>query len=124
MIARSVARVARAARVLSFQGLRGHSLAGKTLINQTRSGLIKNMKTLTITESKAHLSSLVEKVYTSGKSITIGRAGKPMVQLVKFTPARGANRIGAFKGKINIAPDFDTWEGEEAAAFGLFEKES
>lgn len=80
------------------------------------------MKTLSITESKTHLSALVEKVYTSGTSITIGRAGKPMVQLVKFTLVQNANRTGAFAGKISVAPDFDSREGEETAAFGLDNK--
>jgi antitoxin (DNA-binding transcriptional repressor) of toxin-antitoxin stability system len=80
------------------------------------------MKTLTITESKANLSALVKKVFTSGKAIAVGRAGKPMVQLVKFTPAQGTNRIGAFAGKITVAPDFKTWEGEEVTAIGLDEK--
>lgn len=82
------------------------------------------MKTLTITEGKAQLSKLVEKVYSSGSVITIGRAGKPMVQLVKYEPVPAGRRIGAYEGKITIASDFDSWDGEEAAAFGLSEKKS
>ncbi len=77
------------------------------------------MKTLTITESKAQLSALVERVVTTGRPVTIGRAGKPMVQLVPYGPARAARRLGAFRGKIKIPRDFDVWPDEEAEALGM-----
>lgn len=78
------------------------------------------MKTWTITESKAQLSALVESVATTGKPVVIGRAGRPMVQLVPYHPsAKSGRRLGTFKGKIRLAADFARWEGEEARAFGV-----
>jgi prevent-host-death family protein len=65
------------------------------------------MKTLTIAESKTQLSALIEKVVSTGKPVTIGRAGKPMVQLVPYTPATGGKRIGAFIGKVIKSADYD-----------------
>jgi len=77
-------------------------------------------KTFTITESKAQLSALVERVLTTGEPVTIGRAGKPMVQLVPFSlPARKLRRIGALKGKITLAADYGQWNDEEARALGI-----
>ena len=79
------------------------------------------MKTLTITESKAQLSALVEKVLRTGQPITIGRGGKPMVQLVPFVEVKSNKRLDAFQGQITMAPDYDTWGNEEAHAFGLLQ---
>ncbi len=78
------------------------------------------MKTLTITESKAQLSALVKQVIQTGRPVTIGRSGTPMVQLVPYKSSGPANkRIGAFTGKIQIADDFDHWDESEASALGL-----
>lgn len=77
------------------------------------------MRTLTITESKAQLSALVERVVRTGEPITIGRAGRPMVQLVPYKPAPTGARLGAFAGRIRILPGFDQWDAEEAGALGL-----
>ncbi len=77
------------------------------------------MKTLTITESKTRLSSLVELVVRTGNPVVIGKAGKPMVQLVRYEPGSGGCRLGSMRGRIRKAPDFDSWNGEEARALGL-----
>ena len=77
------------------------------------------MKTYTITESKTQLSALVEEVATTKRRVVIGRAGKPMVQLVPYEPTAAGQRIGGFEGQIQIPEDFKTWSDEEAKAFGM-----
>jgi prevent-host-death family protein len=77
------------------------------------------MKTLTITESKTRLSSLVESVVRTGSPVVIGKAGKPMVQLVRYVPSSGGRRLGAMRGRIRKAPDFDSWNEEDARALGM-----
>jgi prevent-host-death family protein len=77
------------------------------------------MKTYTITESKAQLSALVERVLKTGEPVVIGRSGQPMVQLVPFRKAPGHNRLGAFAGRIQMSDDFDQWDEPEAKSLGL-----
>jgi prevent-host-death family protein len=77
------------------------------------------MKTLTITESKTRLSSLVDSVVRTGSPVVIGKAGKPMVQLVRYVPSSGGRRLGAMRGRIRKAPDFDSWNEEDARALGM-----
>ena len=79
------------------------------------------MKTYTITESKTQFSALVEEVYTKGTTVVIGRAGRPMVQLVPYTPPPRKNILGMFRGQIKVADDYDTWDPEEARAFGMID---
>lgn len=77
-------------------------------------------KTFTITEGKAQLSALVARVVASGEPVAIGRAGRPMVQLVRYAaPEKKPRRIGAFRGKIKMAADYDRWNAEESEALGL-----
>jgi len=78
-----------------------------------------SVKTYTISESKAQLSALVEAVVSRGEEVVIGRAGKPMVRLVPYRAAKPGKRLGAFSGRIEIADDFDVWDGPEADAFGI-----
>jgi prevent-host-death family protein len=77
------------------------------------------MKTLTITESKTRLSSLVEMVVRTGNPVVIGKAGKPMVQLIPYRAAAGGRRLGGMRGRIRKAADYDVWNEEEARALGL-----
>jgi hypothetical protein len=49
----------------------------------------------------------------------IGKAGKPMVQLVRYVPSSGGRRLGAMRGRIRTAPDFDSWNEEDARALGM-----
>jgi prevent-host-death family protein len=76
------------------------------------------MQALTITEAKTRLSALVEQVATTGLPILIGRAGKPMVQLVPCQPVRAGRRLGAYEGKIKLSPDYAVWPKEETRALG------
>jgi len=69
-----------------------------------------------IHEAKTHLSRLVDRA-AAGEEIIIGRAGKPLVKLVPYRPPAEPRRLGALKGRIRVAPDFDVDDGETSRAF-------
>lgn len=71
-----------------------------------------------ISEAKAQLSALIEKAL-AGEEVIIGKAGKPVVKLVKYTRSDERRRPGALKGKIKIADDFDELPEDIAEAFGM-----
>ena len=73
----------------------------------------------TITEAKAHFSSLIEKVL-AGEEIVIKKAGKPVAILTEYTGNKTKRRPGALKGKIHIADDFDELPADLAESFGVF----
>jgi prevent-host-death family protein len=66
------------------------------------------MQITNISEAKASLSRLVEKVL-QGEEVIIGKAGKPVVRLVPFDLDATPRRLGAgaWRGQIWIADDFD-----------------
>ncbi len=72
-------------------------------------------------EAKTNLSRLVERA-SDGEEIVIGRAGTPVARLVPYDERRPARRIGAWKGRVRIAPDFDELPADIAAAFGMEEE--
>jgi len=74
-----------------------------------------------ISEAKAQLSALVEKVL-AGEEIIIGKAGKPVAKLIRYERSEEPRRPGALKGKIKIAEDFDDLPEDIARAFGMIEK--
>jgi prevent-host-death family protein len=76
------------------------------------------MQIANISEAKAQLSALIEKVM-AGEEIIIGKAGKPVARLVKYDSNRPARQPGALKGKIKIAADFDVLPDDVARAFGM-----
>ncbi len=61
---------------------------------------------INIHQAKTHLSRLVERA-AAGEEIIIARAGKPVARLVSYQAPRGKRRLGVWRGKIEIAPDFD-----------------
>lgn len=71
-----------------------------------------------ISEAKAQLSALIEKV-RSGQEVIIAKAGKPVVKLVLYDKKEAPRTPGALKGKINIADDFDELPKDIAEAFGM-----
>jgi prevent-host-death family protein len=73
-----------------------------------------------ISEAKAQLSSLIEKV-KAGEEVIIGKAGKPVARLVKFEIKEIQRKPGALKGKIEIGEDFDDLPSDIAKAFGMEE---
>ena len=73
-----------------------------------------------ISEAKAQLSALIERVL-AGEEIIIGKAGKPVAKLVRFERTERPRLPGALKGRIRIADDFDALPDDLRAAFGMDE---
>jgi prevent-host-death family protein len=71
-----------------------------------------------ISEAKAQLSALIERVLT-GEEIIIGKAGKPVARLVKYERPAGPRQPGALRGRIRIAEDFDQLPEDLQEAFGM-----
>ena len=76
------------------------------------------MHVTNVSEAKAQLSALIEKVL-AGEEVIIGKAGKPVVKLVRYQRSEEKRRPGALKGKIKIADDFDDLPEDIAEAFGM-----
>jgi len=72
----------------------------------------------TISQAKAQLSMLVERVQ-AGEQVIIGKAGKPVAILSPYVAAVKERKPGALRGKIQIADDFDQLPSEVAEAFGI-----
>lgn len=66
-------------------------------------------KPVNIHEAKTHLSRLVERV-EAGEEITLARAGRPVARLVPYAPRREPRKLGIWKGKIQLADDWDSVE--------------
>jgi len=79
------------------------------------------MQITNISEAKAQLSALIEKVI-AGEEVIIGKAGKPVARLIRYERKRQARQPGALKGKIKIADDFDALPEDIAKAFGMEEE--
>lgn len=71
-----------------------------------------------ISDAKAQLSSLIEKV-RAGEDVIIGKAGKPVARLVKYERQEARRRPGALRGKIKIKEGFDELPYDIAKAFGV-----
>jgi len=76
------------------------------------------MEITNISEAKAQLSALIEKVL-SGQDVIIGKAGKPVARLIRYENNPQPRQPGALKGKIKIAADFDVLPDDVATAFGM-----
>lgn len=74
------------------------------------------MDKVNIHEAKTHLSRLIARV-AEGEEIVIGKAGKPVAKLVPYADASEPRQLGGWKGKVRLAPDWDSDEvNEEIAA--------
>ncbi len=71
-----------------------------------------------ITEAKAQLSALIERVQR-GEEIVIAKAGKPVAVLRAYSGPERKRIPGALRGLIRIAPDFDELPADIAEAFGV-----
>jgi len=71
-----------------------------------------------ISEAKAQLSALIEKVI-AGQEVIIGKAGKPVAKIVPYERCETPRRPGALRGKIKIGDDFDELPMDIAKAFGM-----
>jgi prevent-host-death family protein len=72
----------------------------------------------TVTEAKAHLSALIERV-SHGEEVIIHRAGKPVAVLEPYRPEHRPRTPGRLRGKVRMAPDFDELPPALAEAFGM-----
>ncbi len=57
-------------------------------------------------EAKSQLSKL-GKLAWEGEEIVIAKAGEPYLRLEPYRKPKGKRKLGALKGQIWIAPDFD-----------------
>ena len=71
-----------------------------------------------ISEAKAQLSALIEKVL-AGEEVIIGKAGRPVAKLIRYDRSEKPRRTHSLKGKIKIADDFDELPADIFEAFGL-----
>ena len=72
----------------------------------------------TVTEAKAQLSALLERVLR-GEEIVLCRNGKPVARLVPIRPGPVVREPGRLRGKIRIRDDFDDLPEEFGDAFGM-----
>ncbi len=72
----------------------------------------------TVTEAKAQLSALIERVL-NGEKVIIGRAGKLVAVLSAYEKEKQLRKPGALRGRIRIADDFDELPEDIASAFGI-----
>ncbi|MFZ1107258.1 MAG: type II toxin-antitoxin system Phd/YefM family antitoxin [Rhodomicrobium sp.] len=61
---------------------------------------------VTISEAKVHLAELL-KAAEAGETVILTRHGKPVARIVGIDEPVSLPRIGALKGQIWIADDFD-----------------
>ncbi len=62
--------------------------------------------TVSMYEAKTRLSHLVDRALR-GDDVVITRHGRPVARLVPARPTRSPRRLGALRGKIRVADDFD-----------------
>lgn len=65
--------------------------------------------TVNIHDAKTHLSRLVERV-EAGEEIVIARGGRPVARLVPLRHRTKPRELGSLRGKIWLAPDWDSPE--------------
>lgn len=71
---------------------------------------------INVHEAKTHLSRLLQRV-SRGEVIVIGRNGRPVAKLVPYEGRSRRRSPGAWKGRVQIAADFDDLPGDLLDAF-------
>ena len=74
------------------------------------------MDQLNVYEAKTHLSRLLDRA-EAGEEIVIARAGRPVARLVPYRRHIEHRKPGAWRGKVQIAGDFDELPDALLAAF-------
>ena len=64
-----------------------------------------------IHNAKAHLSKLIKRAL-AGEEVVIARAGEPLVRLTPVQQDTTPRQGGQWKGKVQVAPDFDEFDVE------------
>ncbi len=72
----------------------------------------------TVSQAKAQLSALVEKV-VQGEEVVLTRSGRPVASLRAYDALQRPRVPGILRGKIRIQEDFDRLPPDVAAAFGM-----
>ncbi len=79
------------------------------------------MRQVNVYEAKTQLSKLIDAA-AGGEEIVIARAGRPVAKLVPVEPRPAERRrFGLLKGKIWVAPDWDSPEVNEEIARTFYE---
>jgi antitoxin (DNA-binding transcriptional repressor) of toxin-antitoxin stability system len=71
-------------------------------------------KQVNMHEAKSRLSELGERVW-QGEKVVIAKAGKPYLDLLPHREQPRKRQPGRLKGRIKMAPDFDTTPPEVIA---------
>jgi len=79
---------------------------------------IGKSETVTVTEAKTQLSSLIERV-TDGEEIVIRRGRRPVAKIIAYTPEPKPRKPGALRGQIWMSDDFDEPDEEIERLFGM-----
>jgi len=74
------------------------------------------MDHVNVSEARAHLSRLLDRV-ESGEEIIISRSGQPVARLLPYLGTVVTRRPGAWRGRVQIADDFDELPEDLAASF-------
>lgn len=77
-------------------------------------------KAVNIHEAKTHLSRLIERV-EQGEEVVIARAGRPVARLVPMATRMARRLPGRWRGKVWMAPDWDSPEVNEEIAREFYE---
>ena len=64
------------------------------------------MRSVNISEAKAHLSRLVEEA-AGGEEIVIAKHNRPVARLMALEPSERPRKPGGWEGKVWMAKDFD-----------------
>ena len=80
------------------------------------------MRQVNVYEAKTQLSKLIDAA-AGGEEIIIARAGRPVAKLVPLATERPKRQLGLMKGKIWVAPDWDSPEVNEEIARTFYEGE-
>ena len=75
-------------------------------------------ETVTVTEAKTQLSSLIARV-TDGEEIVIRRGQRPVAKIIAYAPARKRRIPGDLEGEIWMSDDFDEPDEEIERLFGM-----
>lgn len=67
-------------------------------------------------EAKTQLSRLLDQVAV-GEDVVIARAGRPVARLVPYARTTTPRQPGAWRGRVEVADDFDVLPADIEAAF-------
>ena len=77
---------------------------------------MKKPQLVNVHEAKTHLSRLLAKV-TKGNEVVIAKGNTPIARLIPYRVKTKKRPLGLYRGKIQIAADFDDLPKEILEAF-------